>query len=466
MLRWIGSTLALFALVWQPDPARADVAIEMYRGARPKEAAALMRIVREELRVADVTAEPDVVAGWISHAPRPAISDPSVTSAALVDEMERGIKTYLHADYRGAIVALQAALTRARANPGLVVSDDRTNAAMTRAMVALALSHAREGAKDGATEIMTEYIRSLREPVTRKVFGPPGEELYDQVRKLLEAKPRGKLVVNVSEPDAQISVNEHGVGRGATFSGDLLPARYRVVVRARGLMRRYDVDVTSERATTLDIDWSLDAALHVSDAWVGIAIADGGSDAHYLRLLARRLGRERRLLVLGARVEEGRLILSGTFYTDAAAAVIERSGEVQIVRPADDVHRLVLFLRGGPSRGVVVLADRHGAVASRTPGRRTWPAYVGGVLAAGALGAGGYLFYLDDRSKCGGAAVDCREVYETTNGAILSTSIGALAAIGAVIWYAGHRRPKRRPAAAIRYAPAAGGGMVTVGGAF
>jgi hypothetical protein len=347
--------------------------------------------------------------------------------------MELGIKAYLHGDYKSAIASLRAALVRARANPGAVVADDRTNAAMSRAMVALALSHARDGAQDLAVEVMSEYIRSAREPVTRRVFGPPGEQLYDQVRKQLEPTKRGKLVVNVSEPDAQISLNEQGVGRGAAYSGDLLPGAYRVIVRVGQQARRYDMSVTSESTTTLDVDWSLDSTLHVSDEWVGLTGTNGRSELHYAQLLARRLDFTHRVLLLGTRLDRGRLTVFGSQYADGKASRIARSGEVQVadVTKVESVRRLVRFLRGnGRGEGVIVRIDD--APRPRGPvERRMWPAYAAGVVAVGALAAGGALFYYDDKCKGGGPLADCKQLNECTAGAIATTSAGALAAIGA-----------------------------------
>jgi hypothetical protein len=111
-------------------------------------------------------------------------------------------------------------------NYGLLVEDIRARNAMARAQVALALTYkkladrfaeklsgrakpidqrllvARKRFEGEAREMMTAYIRSSHEPVVRKMFGPPGELLYNEVRKSLDSAKRATLAVSIDEPDA------------------------------------------------------------------------------------------------------------------------------------------------------------------------------------------------------------------------------------------------------------------------
>jgi hypothetical protein len=458
-----GAVVAAMVFGRSTIPAHAEVAIEVYEGARPDEAAAIMPIVLAELGTQGTVADPRFVKTALRYPPRPAALDPTVTSAGLADELELGVKAYLRAEYEGAIVKLNAALARAYANPGVVVAAESTRTAMARALVGLALSYGNAGRTAEAVETMTAYIRSTNEPVQRRMLGPPGEQLYHQVRKSLEKAKRGSLLVNVSAPDAQIFVNALRQDYGRLIATDLLPGDYHVIVLAGQLSRRYAVTVRPEIATTLDIDWALDSALQISDQWVGLTLAIGESAPDYVGRVARRMGNQRTLIVLGLRRERDHLALVGTRYGDALSGYVARAGEVHVVHAGDEpkLRALARFLAdGAPSPDVFV-------VGQRTPSRPLrWPAIPAGAAAVTGLGLGAYLLYIDGQPSCGGEIPpgECERTHGTKVSGVLVMTGGALAGVAAV-WFLS-RRPARRVPATAFLGVSRSGAVATLGWSF
>src|SRR5262249_48437816 len=160
-------------------------------------------------------------------------------------------------------------------------------------------------------------IRSSRDPVVRSMFGPPGEELYNEVRKTLDPTKRANLAISANEPDAQLFVNGLLVGHGATFAADQLPGPYCIVVRVGPKMLRYDVTMEAGRPMALDIDWAFDSALRISDRWVGLMLPSGTRLATYVRKVSQRMGNQIELVFVGLRQERNYLVAYGYHYEHA-----------------------------------------------------------------------------------------------------------------------------------------------------
>src|SRR6266496_3282684 len=79
--------LALFASVVDLPQARAQVVLEEYDTPRPREADAIMDILRDEFGNNHIVSQPRHVVMSLFFPPRPAIQDSTLTSAALIDEL-------------------------------------------------------------------------------------------------------------------------------------------------------------------------------------------------------------------------------------------------------------------------------------------------------------------------------------------------------------------------------------------
>lgn len=224
--------------------------------------------------------------------PLPAMANPSLTPDALTDALKAGLDDYTSGRYEQAAERLARALDDAAVNPALVVSDPSLRNLVPRAIVGRAVSLARQAdasqraadaAKrgperdalaaeahklaDAAQSAMTELVRITPEPSILDSRGPEADRIFQAARDALAARGKGSLVIQVDDPSALFYLDEAGEPHQSLYSADLLPGRYRVLVRdPRGRARRYAIEVVPQRQTLLDIRWSRDAELDVISA--------------------------------------------------------------------------------------------------------------------------------------------------------------------------------------------------------
>jgi hypothetical protein len=362
-------TAALLALPVEParaEPARAEPAQILFedRGgagaARDAAANGLIAKLREELRQREVLVEPRAIAELPNELlPLAGMWDRELELPALTAQLDAGVRAYLRGQFSLAARQLEAALALARRNPALVVSDPSAPRWMTQAMVALALTRQRLRQRAEARAAMAEQVRSFPElAVTVADFGSRGAALYGEVRTALEAGPRGGLIVDVSDPDARIYLNEQGRGRGGAFSSDLLPGAYRVLVMVGGRSRLYRLSVHANEQTRLSVDWAADLRFEASPAWIGLRPAGARRHAREHRRLARRLAFNDAIVVGFGRVD--------------GAGVIDEVDEVDEVDAARGAARQLW-----------------GAVYERGSGRSLRRGAIGGARAGAAGSAGG-----------------------------------------------------------------------------
>jgi hypothetical protein len=448
--------------------------IERYEESRPEEAGAIMEILRTELAARGALASPSQLVPLMSHAPKPSVVNTSLTSAALTDELELAVKSFLHVRYEAAVGELELALTHAKDNPGLVVNDERTRSAVERAQVALALTYRNLGDRKKAVQVMTDYIRGTPESVP-KMFGPPGEDLYREVRKIVDPIKRGNLAISVSEPDAQLFLSGRGTGHGSTFAGSLLPGVYCVVVQVGSVALRYDVPVFTGSAMTLQVNWAFESRLHISVEWLGMVLPKGAQEAAFVPGVARMLGL-RTLTVLGIRRELGYLAVFGSYYDIPSAGRVAWSGEVHVPtsRSIDLFGRgtrtklaaLAQFLTAAqPSADVLPIGTAE-PDPSEGNGWSRWPSYVAGTAALGGFALGGYLLHLNGKDTCDPEPMaECKHVYNTRTQGLIVLGGGAAAGAFAVTWWYLHARSsKLAPLAAL--GPSGTGWAFTVSGRF
>jgi len=498
-----GRTAALAATVfaaaawWIDAPvARAQVVFEQYYTSRPDEADAIMAILRDEFGKNHAVARPEYLGSSLFHAPRPAISDPTLTSDMLIDELEIATKSYVKVNYDTALVQLTTALARADANYGLAVEDVAVKAAMASAQVALALTYKKLSEKVSekmadvsekmaentrhrklvdlqlvaakkdldaikkdldakAREAMVTYIRSSREPVKRRMFGPPGESFYNEVRKSLDTAKRTTLAISVNEPDAQIFVNGLLVGRGATFAANQLPGAYCVVIRLARRMLRYDVTMDSERPFALDVDWGFDSMLHVSPQWVGLLLREHTSEGMYVRDVALRMGGQISIIFVGLRRERDRFVAYGYYYDRAhRGGFVRWSGETHIAGARDELklRDLASFLTTGKRSPSILPIGSIETIASPTDSQR-WIGYAAGGGAAGTLALG--IFSLSKEYGCN-SDPGCKDSYPRA-GLVGYTSIGVGVALGAFAIYWLTREPRPVRSSSIMVLPSSSG---------
>ncbi len=251
--------------------------------------------LRHRLGEGEVLIDPrDIAALSNEQLPISGLWNPELSITSLAARLNDGVSSYLRGSYKVAEQQLEAALALAWRNPALVVSDSTSRQWLTQALASLALTRQRLRGRASGLEVMTEQVRSFPElPVTVSDFGARGEALYGEARSALEAGPRGSLIIDVSDPDARIYVNEYGRGKGGAFSADMFPGAYRVLVMVGQQSRLYRISVHAHEQTRLSIDWAADELFTSSPTWIGLQIPQGSRTPSVRRLaeIRRRLAR-------------------------------------------------------------------------------------------------------------------------------------------------------------------------------
>ncbi len=366
-----GVAVALMSPAATAQPGRAAPSQILFesrqhdRDGRGKDAA-LARL-REALRAQQVVVDPRAIAELPNEIlPLTGAWDEELTLAALTAQLDSGVRAYLRGQFKPAAAQLEAGLALARRNPALVVRDATSSRWLTQALVSLALTKQRLRDRAGARATMAEQVRSFPElPVTLADYGSRGEALYLEVRGELEAGPRGSLLIDVSDPDARIYVNERGRGRGGAYAADVLPGAYRVLVVVGAESRLYRLAVHANEQTRLQIDWSEDARYRVSPRWAGLEAVgrranqgnrdggdgdddgddDGDGDGDAGERARERLGRRLAFsdaIVVGVGEARGERWIWGAVYERGSGRRLRR-GELR----GDELLRFAEFLRTG-----------------------------------------------------------------------------------------------------------------------
>jgi len=485
------STIAVAVLAWlRASQAWATPAFETYpEQGRPEDADRLMVPLRDALFAEGVGARPRDVVDSFCHVPRPAATDPTMTGAAIADELEVSVKHWLHNANAVKQLSLEEeeaevahSLKDAFDNTGAVAGNANAADAEGRALIALALIRLSRGNQAGAEAALLQYVRGFDQvEVSRDTFGPKGIEFVNRIRKKHEHDVRGKLIIAVTAPDANIFINDVERGRGAMYDGALLPGDYRVVIRVGGVSRRYDVTVSTRDETRLSIDWALESRLFVSDLWVGI-VGSAADDAHQRAdaLALQRLVhcKDGSVITLSVATAGGKDVVSGTFFdTLLDHGHPPRTGWVELAHGAaggDELRHLARYLvKGDPSPDVRVDAPKpdrtphpvegtiamtaHADSADRAHRSRIVPGIVLGVGAVG-LVAGGVMIGINQRDD------GSRPYDRHTEPAGIGIGIGGAAVIGLglFLWFHDGKAASSTPT--IGMLP--GGGTVGWAGSF
>lgn len=439
--------------------------------AGSSEAAAVLGELRQRLRTQDVLVDPRAIVELPNELlPLPGRWDPGLSLAQLTTQLDDAVRTYLRGQFQLAEAQLEAALALAHRNPALVVSDAGSRLWMTQALGSLALARLRQGDRAGAHAAVAEQVRSYPElPISLDEFGTRGERLYAEVRRALEAGPRGSLLVDVSDPDARIYLNESGRGRGGAFTSDLLPGGYRVLVMVGGESRLYRVAVHEHEQTRLSIDWAVDSSFTASPEWIGLRAPPAGrARAH--RQLARRLAFND-AIVIGVVERRGAPLLWG--------AVYERGSGRELRRGAAAATRLgpfAEFLAAGRHAGEFASAEALRAAAlddpapgpaltpasAPSPAGPAWPRWALAGAGATALAGATYLTISAARGDC----AECHPAARASTWAIALAGLGAMSLGVATLLSFEARRSYFPGSAALGLQPLRRGGLATLGWQF
>ncbi|HZJ63837.1 MAG TPA: hypothetical protein VFD36_10010 [Kofleriaceae bacterium] len=303
-------------------PARADIAIESYVDRRPLEAErATLERLKAALERQEVATRPaQVLERAGAYLPLSGYPDRSVTRTNLIAQIDKAMARAAHEAYDEAVAILETVFRDLDANPALGASDRDSQSWITKGRVALAFACARSKKSKQANDVIVDHIRSYPE-ASLQGEQEEVERLYAANTATIARWPRGKLIVRVNRPDAEIFVNAAAKGKGSVELS-LLPGDYRIVVRQQVVYRSYKATVRAGETEERTIDWAADAAFTVAPDWVGFAglgNAEQGATA-FVQQLTQRLPGEA-VIVIGIVRSNGRRYVVANRYRAAPAQV-------------------------------------------------------------------------------------------------------------------------------------------------
>lgn len=414
------------------------IVIESYVGDRPSDASRYMRPLLAEMASAGFVTDSLTLGRRASRMSVASEGKDFEETARLVED---GYEAWLRGAFSEATDKLGRALVKLQLSAAVMAQDQSRRDLLFRCLVGLSLAHSRLGNADEVTRFMAELIRSFPDrEVSRLQYGPEALQLYYSVKKDLDHRGRGALVVTVDDESVVIFLNERFEGVGTVRKQDLVPGRYRVYVQ-RGATpgRLHFIDVEAGGEARLALEWDLETALRSETDWFGLSFSSGAQrmakEGRFATSVARQLGASS-VIVVGIREHEGRRSLVGTVFSVETGRLL-RSGILALV-PAqpgpEQVRALGRFLAGGEAAPGIVVSELGEDESEETgpPAERRQPPDRGGSLwkwaVAGAavvsLGAGAYLLSLD--GDCKGPS-PCPEVYDTRVPGLAFLAAGAAA---------------------------------------
>lgn len=468
---WRRLLAGLAVLLLLAPAAHADSYFEVYVGKRPAEAEHVMPRFYKLLTAEFHAVSPEALSAKFVSPPLPGVTDPKVTASAIIDNIELGYRAAARMQYDTAIGTLTSAIDQATRNEQVFVAEPNAPAEMMRALVQLGLSYYARGDIGKGTDAFAELARSLDgQPL--KGFSDAAQQRYSEASKLLLKSQPGKVLISVSDPEAQIFLNGIGVGRGGTFTAGKLPGPYRALVMVKDRSLRYPLTVAPGGEARLELDWDFETALVVTPTWVGLQLVSPPSPsklAQYVDRLADRTVGETTVATVTLERTCGKLGLTGRVFARRPSVKQQKVARVEIDESAPEpaMRALLAYMRNGELSPEVHVGEPrtecNTPVASTDdpaiethPGRpSSWKKWTGvGLFAAGLVGGGLSIKYALDAQSAGDelqrvCAVTCTsqqarslgDKQDTANRNALVAGVGGgvLAVTGAVLYILSRR---------------------------
>lgn len=389
------------------------IVLESYTGQRPDDVNRLLAPVFDELATRGYVAGPEVVGRRFEQR----VSRPNTAGTppeSFGDTVEKGHKAFIGGRFDETVKLLVPVVDAARSNPSAFAQNQPLRDKLLKALIALALSYQRIGDQSATRETFGEILRSFPDTqLSRASYGPDAFDLFEDVKKQLLARGKGKLAVKATD-GAAVFVNERFIGLGAVRA-DLMPGDYRVFVQVGKVTSRlYSAKVVANDEATVTIDAELDAVTHTSPAWTGLQFEDVAarekSESLYAAAFANAIT-ARGVVVIGIDNVRGRPAIVGSLVHLMNGREVRRASiPLDPDPPVEKLKALARFVAGdnaapgidiqlsgdigsvpkGDGRGVQI-GDR------RAHGGGMWGGwkYITAGAAATALGIGGYLLSVD-----------------------------------------------------------------------
>lgn len=450
--------------------SRADVVFEVQEATCPRVPNEYIRAVFNRLKESGRAVAPSMVKNVAEgRIPLPSQTDPAMTAAKIRAKFKEAKRKAIGKgwNFDEAIKLYEEGFRWAAENQAVVVNELDAPTWMTEAFVGYATTLVQANRVDDAKAAYKKQMISFPDlPVTSNRHGPDAAQLYESVRKDVDAEPRGTLLVTVNRPDANIFINYVGRGRGGNFQANVVEGTYEVLVEVGDKSLRYVVptDPSKTKHAELRIDWDLDSRLVVGDS--SVCVEHVANQREIVAGLQRKLpGRN---LVLASRTTSDGIRWLRVEKYEPADTVPSRPC---IMPEGDNVGRkLADCIDGQNVPGVLasipVRLDATTRESAGSPSQfRHW---LGFGIAAGSVGAGIYFASIDgtcmreDASLPGGCAEERDARLETG----ISLGVGAVSLAYAIYAYNRYGNAVRSYRPTVGVSAARGGGFVTIAGGF
>ena len=400
-------------------------------------------------------------------------------------QVDAGHRAWISGKFEEAVKLLTPLVELAHSNSGAFATAKHqdTRDAVSKAMIALALSYQRLNNNEATQQVFAELIRSFPKlSLSRATHGADAVATFDAIRKKLTDGPRGKLIVRSNVDSALIFINEEAQPAGPV-NKELLPGEYRVFAQIPGkqlqLSRAHRVTVKASETTTTAIDLAFDAAVQTSATWTGLGYTSAGEREKSEILHAARFGKSvsaSDVAVVGIDQIRGKPAIVGIVVDHERGTELRRASVALDPEPSTDrLKALAQFLAGEnlmpDGIDVIVSAGRRAGggggnggsqgPVDKAPSSGTWGGWkwMTGGLALATLGVGGYLLSLDGGCQTPPpAGTPCTDLYVTSTPAYLT--LGGGVALAGVAIYLFVRGAGSKPSQSASYVlPARGGAM-------
>jgi hypothetical protein len=355
----------------------------------------------------------------MSQAIEAADNSPMGRFSAAHSAFNEAVAQYRQGRFQSAEKRLAALVAEAQLSP-LIFATKVGRPVLRQAMIYLALCRSRLRQTSAANAIAEEFVRTFPGEAEQVFvdFGPLADKLYRSAETRLAAQDRGTLLVEVSDRDAVVSVNEN-LGASRAFEGSVIPGTYRVLVRtSESGARRYEVPVRPNETVRFSVDWQLDHALSLTSESASLVFASDRArraEGAVAVSLAQAIGAGPHAVVLGSRIYNGYRAASASLYDvqsgrhigtalavmDGRRTYAKLASLKTFVITVGETAGADIIASKTPMETVANLAPFATTATGRAPSR--WPAYAAAPGALAAFGAGIAVIERDDGRARDGA---------------------------------------------------------------
>lgn len=418
---------------------------------------------------AGVVASPkDIRAHLGTRVPRSGRADPGLQVADLVMRYDDGLAHFRKNQWKEAAAKLGLAVAASHDNAALLVDETSHRDTWVKGLIALAMSRHRLHDDAGSDEANEELARTYpnQEIMIQAVSGSEATRYYATAQARLEARGRGRLIVEVREQAARVYLDADDRPQNGVLETEVLPGPHRILVRMPGTDGQlYDAVVEPGKATRLAIDVRFGETLSITDRYVGLVFASQADRQQYAldyaAQLAAAIDSGPEMILVERTTWHGQPAFRSVICMADSGAWVRGRVIVLDGRNDDDKMRALAretFHANIEDGRVVELPDP--ALRRDPPASRGWLTWTAAGGAAVALAAGGSLLYL--HQTCGPDGDPCRSETPT----LAYASLGAGVALGAVATYLFFSDSSSRRAVRVSVQPTSGGAVVGLSSAY